>query len=840
MSALSKTRKQKPFEQSSAKAKTTNQQASSPQASQIETVLEDYRIACLSRHVSIVGRREVLNGRAKFGAFSAGKELPQIAAARAFQLGDWRSGYYRNHTFTFALNMATPRQIFAQLYAHTDISADPSTGGRSMLGHHGTRLLDDQGGWRTQTEMYNSSADISPTAGQMPRLVGLAYASRLYRELDELAEFTTFSRGGSEVAFGTIGNASCAEGMFWESLNAIGQLQAPAIVSIYDDDYGISVPNEIQFTKGDIGPLLKGFKTGAKDTQGFNIYTVRGWDYPALIDAYQNAANAARVDHIPAIIHVTELTQQQGHSTSGSHERYKPAERIQWEKAHDPIDKMRAWIKKEKIATGDQLDKIDQAAKAKVEAECELAWSLFTAPLQAETSTLCELLSQAATNSPAPAPLETYIQQIENAKAPKRSELMQIAHQVQLLLHQENNPHAQKLETWRSKQFTQTQPLYSTHIHSQSAHSSMNIAEIVPTYSEEPETVPGFEILQANFDTLFAADPRICAFGEDVGLLGDVNQGMAGLQEKYGDLRVSDTGIRETTIIGQAIGMALRGLRPIAEIQYLDYILYAMSTISDDLATTQWRTAGGQKAPVIVRTRGHRLEGVWHSGSPMAALIHLLRGMYLLVPRNMTQAAGFYNLLRQSDEPALVIERLNAYRLHEKMPSNLGQFTTPLGVPETLRNGGDVTVVTYGACCDIALAAAETLQELAIEIEIIDVQSLLPFDIHHAIAQSVKKSSRVVFLDEDMPGGAAAYMMQQVLEVQGAYWDLDAEPRTITAPPHRPAYGSDGDYFCKPNVEDVVEIIYDLMHESDPQRYPQIWSRPAGWTNKGASEWLLA
>lgn len=784
-------------------------------------ILQHYRLAVLSRHVSRLGQREVMSGRAKFGVWGAGKEVAQLALARVFRPGDFRVGYYRDQTLMFALGMTTPEAFFAQLYAHADVTAEPSSGGRSMVSHFATRLLGEEGQWQPQTDRYNSSADISCTAGQMPRLVGLAYASRLYRELEELHQFAEFSHNGDEIAFGTIGNASCAQGMFWEALNAIGVLRAPAVISIWDDEYGISVTNRHQVIGGDISALLTGFQRRPETERGFHLYRVRGWDYPALAETYEQAATHARRHHIPAIIHVVEMTQPQGHSTSGSHERYKSQERLAWEAAHDPIAKMREWILGEDIATAARLEQLEEDARQEAETARDRAWEAAVAPRQAEAHQLAALLTDVAGVSGKATELNELRQPLyDDTHPPLRKELLQTAHKALLLLHGEAEQVRKPLREWRETQLHANRTRYGAHLFSESAHSPLKVPPVAPRYGEAAREVRGFEVLQANFDTLLDREPRLCIFGEDVGQLGDVNQGVAGLQAKVGPLRVADTGIREVTMIGQAIGMALRGLRPIVEIQYIDYILYPLMTLADDLATLRWRTAGGQKAPVIVRTRGHRLEGIWHSGSPMGGLLHLLRGVHLLVPRNMTQAAGFYNTLLQGDDPALVVEVLNGYRLRERLPENLGDFTVPLGVPEILRPGADVTLVTYGACCRIALAAAEQLQELGIEVEVVDVQSLLPFDLNHRLVESLKKTSRIVVLDEDVPGGASAYMLQQVLEVQDGYHWLDSPPRTITAQPHRPAYGTDGDYFSKPNVEDVVTEIYDLMHESDPQQYP--------------------
>ncbi len=787
-----------------------------------EQIRADYRLAYLSRQVSIVGRREVLSGNAKFGIFGDGKELAQIALAKVFQPGDFRSGYYRDQTMLFALDMMTPAQLFSQLYADTDVAADPASAGRAMINHPATRLLDDAGRWRPQVDTPNTSADVSPTAGQMPRLVGLAYASRLYRELEELRQFTQFSRGGSEVAFGTIGNASCAEGLFWEAVNAIGVLGAPAVISIWDDDYGISVPNEYQLAKPDLSELLNGFRREPGGKRGFDLYKVRGWDYLELIAVYRQAAQNARERHIPSIVHVVEMTQPQGHSTSGSHERYKSRERLAWEAEHDPLMKMRDWMIEESIAAAADLEALEHSVRREVEAIRAQAWEHMLAPIRAEAQALADLLEQVAGSSAAAPLLRRQAADLRSAQRPLRKQSAQAAHAALAHTLGEETPARATLVAWQQDYLARGRVRYGSHRTSEPLQGQHAGSAPPPSYIDSSPQVPGFEILRANFDAWLANDPRVIIFGEDVGQLGDVNQGTAGLQAKYGELRVSDTGIREATIIGQAIGMAMRGLRPIAEIQYLDYIFYALTTLSDDLACLSWRTSGGQRAPVIVRTRGHRLEGVWHAGSPMGTLLHSLRGMHILVPRDMTRAAGFYTTLLQSNDPGLVVEPLNGYRLREPMPENLGEFAIPLGVPEVLLAGDDVTLVTYGACCRIALEAAEALQEVGVSVEVIDVQSLLPFDVHHRIVESLKKTSRIVFLDEDMPGGATAFMMQHVLETQGGYWHLNSQPRTVTAQPHRPAYGTDGDYYSKPNAEDVFTTVYELMHEACPAGYPAL------------------
>lgn len=788
-----------------------------------EEIIKDYRLAYQSRQASLIGRREVLSGKAKFGIFGDGKELANIAIARAFQKGDWRSGYYRDQTWMFMLGVMNIQEFFAQLYAHADVHHESNTAGRSMNAHFANRFLNPDGSWRNQTESYNSAADVSPTGTQMPRTVGLAYASVLYRNLESLRQFPQFSRDGNEIVFASIGNASTAEGLFWESINAIGVLQAPAVITVYDDGYGISVPNQFQMVKENIYSILQGFQRDPcleEDCErGYDLYQVRGWDYPALVETYASAAEIARQYHIPQLVHVIELTQPQGHSTSGSHERYKSPERLQWEREYDCLRKMREWIIEEHIATEAELVAMEKEDQATVEQVRKLAWEAYLSPILEERGQVMDMLDEIAGTSSHGSTLEQIKSRLAALPAPFRRDVHSAVHEALRVLRQEPNPVKQVLVDWKNKQDTINDERYGSHLY---AGKAQTIREIKPVYSSSSPTVMGFEIMNAAFDAILGRDPRVIAFGEDVGYLGDVNQGFKGMQEKYGALRVTDTGIREATILGQAIGMAMRGLRPICEIQYLDYLLYALQVIADDLANLHWRTAGGQAAPVIIRTRGHRLEGIWHAGSPMAGIINLVRGIHVLVPRDMTRAAGFYNTILKADEPAVIVEVLNGYRVKERLPDNIGEFTVPLGVPEVLREGSDVTVVTYGACCRIALDAAEKLNSVGISIEVIDVQSLLPFDLHGKIVESLKKTNRILFLDEDVPGGTTAYMMQEVIEKQGGYYHLDSPPRTLSGKPHRPAYGSDGDYWSKPNAETVFDAVYALMHEVDPQRYPPI------------------
>jgi 2-oxoisovalerate dehydrogenase E1 component len=791
-----------------------------------DEVIGDYRLAFRSRQASVLGRREVLTGKAKFGIFGDGKEVPQMAAAKVFRKGDMRAGYYRDQTFMFALGMSNIREFFAQLYAHTDVHADPSSAGRSMNGHFATRSLNDDGTWRDLTAQYNSTSDVSPTGSQMPRLVGMAMASTMYRENQELAalpESRLFTRDGSEIAFGMIGNASCAQGMFWEAVNAVGVLKAPMILSIWDDGYGISVSNELAVTKNDVGALLQGFQRAPGTRDGFDVFVVKGWDYPALVETYRKAEEITRKEHIPTIIHVNEITQPQGHSTSGSHERYKSRERLDWERAHDCIVKMRQWMIDEGLATAEELTAWEQEEIAHVQRCKEEAWEAYCAPIKKDIAEVCVLLDTLASLAHNGAAIAQIHQELAATRDPGLKDVRVAIHKA-LIASKDDSPSLRApLIAWRDAQAPVDYDRYDSHLYSETGHSALEVPEIPAVYSAASQSLQGFEILNHCFDAMLSRDPRVCAFGEDVGKLGDVNQAFMKLQAKYGPLRVFDTGIRETTIVGQAIGMALRGLRPIAEVQYLDYLLYALQIISDDLATLQYRTKGGQKAPVIVRTRGHRLEGIWHSGSPMGGIINMVRGVHVLVPRNMVQAAGFYNTVMRADDPAIVVEVLNGYRLKEQLPENIGEFTVPLGVPEVLRNGTDLTIVTYGACCRIALEAAETLAQVGIECEIIDVQSLLPFDRHAMIVGSIKRTGRVLFLDEDVPGGASAFMFQQVIEKQEAYRWLDTTPRTLTAKDHRPAYGSDGNYWSKPNAEDIFAAVYGMMNEGEPGRYPRFY-----------------
>lgn len=787
-----------------------------------EEILNDYRILCESRQASILGRKEVFAGKAKFGIFGTGKELAQIAMAKYFRFGDFRSGYYRDQTFMMAIDELSLEQYYAQLYAHTDIVADPASGGRLMIGHYATRSLDNNGHWNDLTKIKNSSPDISPTGAQMPRLVGLAYASKLYRLNPELKDIKGFSNNGNEVAFGTIGNAATAEGIFFEAINAAGVLQIPMVVSIWDDGYGISVPQEYQTTKVDISKMFEGFKRTDSE-RGIEIFKVKGWNYEELCRTYRDAAQLAREHHVPSLVHVEELAQPLGHSTSGSHERYKSKERLAWEEEFDCNKKFKEWILENSVATSQELKDIEDSAFEKVKRARQSAWNSFVDSMKGDLDEALALIYEASSQSTQKEALLSIKNSLEKTLNPIRSDAVKAVKKALKVLRFEEVPARTKLIAWVERTSEENFQRYSSHVFSHSDQAALKVKEIKPEYNEDSPFVDGREVLQANFEALLLKDPRIFAFGEDVGMIGDVNQGFAGLQEKFGTLRIMDTGIRETSIIGQGLGAAMRGLRPIAEIQYLDYLLFAIQTLSDDLATLHYRTVGGQKAPMIIRTRGHRLEGVWHSGSPISMILGSLRGVYLLVPRNMTQAAGFYNTMLKSDDPALIIETLNGYRLKERMPLNLAEYTVPLGVPEVLKEGSDVTIVTYGAMCRISLDAAAQLEEVGISAEVIDVQSLMPFDIHQIIAKSVKKTNRVVFTDEDVPGGGTAYMMKEVLETQKAYQWLDSAPRTLPAKEHRPAYSSDGDYFSKPNAEELVDLVYEMMNEADPTKYPSLY-----------------
>jgi len=788
----------------------------------VKEILSDYRLAVESREASLIGRKEVFMGKAKFGIFGDGKEVAQIAMAKIFRKGDFRSGYYRDQTFMFAIGELTVQQYFAQLYAHTSLEADPASAGRLMNGHYATRFLDNDGKFINLTEAKNSSADISPTAGQMPRLLGLAYASKLFRQNPVLKEFSSLSNNGNEIAFGTIGNASTSEGMFFEAVNAAGVLQVPMLISIWDDDYGISVPQEYHTTKLSISKALAGLQR-TESEKGFEIITVKGWDYIGLIEAYQRAETICREEHVPVLFHVQEMTQPQGHSTSGSHERYKSKERLGWETEHDCIRRMREWIISEVMILGDEVDAIEREAKASARQAKERAWKAFNGDVRRDQTKVTEILDKAIQQSERGAEILDIKNDLVKAINPTRLETMRAAKKAIRYLVNNNVEARDELVEWLRNAEVDNFDRYSSHLHSISEESALKVERTDAVYSDTSPLVDGREVLQACFDAALARDPRVLAFGEDVGKIGDVNQGFAGLQTKYGELRVTDTGIRECTIVGQGIGVALRGLKPIAEIQYLDYFIYALPTMSDDLACLYYRTKGGQKAPLIVRTRGHRLEGVWHAGSQVGMLLSSLRGVYIISPRNMTQAAGFYNTMLRSDDPAVIIECLNGYRLKEKLPDNIGEFTVPLGVPEILRQGTDVTIVTYGSMCRIVMDAADDLQRFGISAEVIDAQTLLPFDIHHTILESVKKTNRIVFADEDVPGGATSFMMQKVLEEQGAYNFVDSGPVTVSAKEHRPAYASDGDYFSKPNAEDVFEKVYAVMAEVDPAKFPTLY-----------------
>ena len=782
-------------------------------------VLNDYKIAITSRECSLLGRREVLTGKAKFGIFGDGKEVPQLAMAKSFRNGDFRSGYYRDQTFMMAIGEMTIEQFFAGLYGHTDINFDPMSAGRQMGGHFSTHSLNEDGSWKDLTKQKNSSADISPTAGQMPRLLGLAQASKIYRNVSGI-DTTNFSDNGNEIAWGTIGNASTSEGLFFETINAAGVLQVPMVLSVWDDEYGISVHAKHQTTKENISEILSGFQRD-HEHKGFEILRVKGWDYADLIATYEKAAEIARIEHVPVLIHVNELTQPQGHSTSGSHERYKNAERLEWEGDFDCVKQMKSWMITYNISTEEELDAIDANAKKKVFEGKKAAWEAFINPAKIEQNELVGLLENIANTSDNKVFIQKYAADLSAVKEPIRKEILSTARKVLRMIVKENGK--SELSKWIADYTAKIQPNFSSHLFSQSDRNVFSVKEVLPTYDDHAEDADARVVLRDNFDAILTKYPEVLIFGEDAGNIGDVNQGLEAMQEKYGDTRVADMGIREATILGQGIGMAMRGLRPIAEIQYLDYLLYAIQIMSDDLATLQYRTRGKQKAPLIIRTRGHRLEGIWHSGSPMGMIINAIRGIHVLVPRNMTKAAGFYNTLLETDEPALVIECLNGYRLKEKMPTNLGEFKTPIGVVETIKKGTDITLVSYGSTLRLVEQAAKELLETGIDCEIIDIQSLLPFDIKHDIVKSIVNTNRLLIIDEDVPGGASAFILQQILDEQNAYDFLDSKPQTLTAKAHRPAYGTDGDYFSKPSAEDIFEKVYAMMNEASPHKYPSLY-----------------
>lgn len=790
-----------------------------------EEVLKDYKIINESRQASLLARKEVLTGKAKFGLFGDGKELAQVALAKQFKDGDWRSGYYRDQTFMMAIGELSLLEYFNQLYGNTEPGACPSTGGRMMNNHFATISLDKNGEWKDLTKQKNSSADISPTAGQMPRLLGLAYASKLFKNIKELAPYKKFSNNGNEVAFGTIGDASTSEGHFFETINAAGVLQVPMAISVWDDGYGISVPKKYQTTKSDISALMKGFEEDDQH-KGYALYKAKAWDYPQLVETYEKAIPYCRKNHIPVFIHVDEVTQPLGHSTSGSHERYKDEKRMQFEKDFDCNLKMRDWIIKEKIATLKELEEIENQAIEAVKEARDEAWKSYIVPIENLREEMIALTNSASCNCAKTGRIVTETDALRRIAQPTRKDIISTAAHILRHMCQSCNPNKplkDALRTWIAEQMEDGHQRYSSHLYSESDNSPLKVKPIAATYSDKSVIVPGREILNKNFDVIFERNPLVVAFGEDVGGIGGVNQTFEGLQQKYGELRVSDTGIRENTILGQGIGLALRGFRPIVEIQYFDYLLYALQTMSDDLATTRYRTIGGQKAPVIITTRGHRLEGIWHSGSPLSMVINSIKGVHVLTPRNMTQAAGFYNTAMEGDDPVLIIEPLNGYRLREKMPDNIGDFRIPFGQPELIKVGTDITIVTYGACVRIAEDAVKQLKEFNVSAELIDVQSLIPFDIDNTIVESLKKTNKILFFDEDVPGGATSYMMQKVLEDQRGFYYLDSEPKTLTGKDHRPAYTTDGDYFSNPNAEDVFDAVYDIMHEYNPNKYPQIF-----------------
>lgn len=796
-------------------------------------VLNDYKIARISRECSLLGRREVLTGKAKFGIFGDGKEVPQLAMAKAFKNGDFRSGYYRDQTFMMAIGELTAQQFFAGLYAHADINQDPMSAGRQMGGHFATHSLNENGDWKNLTAQKNSSSDISPTAGQMPRLLGLAQASKIYRNVKGLENHTSFSNKGNEVAWGTIGNASTSEGLFFETINAAGVLQVPMVMNVWDDEYGISVHAKHQTTKESISEILKGFQRDNKN-KGYEIFVVNGWDYVQLIDIYNKASKIAREEHVPVLIHVKELTQPQGHSTSGSHERYKSKERLQWEQDFDCLTQMRKWILEFElqdeegkvlkfVESEEELINIEKESKKSVSKAKRDAWAAFTGEIKAESKTAVSLLTKIAKKSSNGTFISKLKNDLETINEPIRKDILIATRKTLRYLKDENFSEKIELQNFIKKYLKEAYSKYSSHLISETEAAPSNIFEVAPEYTSEEKLVDARVIMRDNFDAILTKHPEALIFGEDAGYIGDVNQGLEGLQEKFGEFRVSDTGIREATILGQGIGMAMRGLRPIAEIQYLDYLLYALQIMSDDLATLRYRTFGKQKAPLIIRTRGHRLEGIWHAGSPMGGIINNVRGIHVLVPRNMTKAAGFYNTLLEGDDPALVIECLNGYRLKEELPTNLGDFKTPIGIVETIKQGTDITIISYGSTIRIVQEAVKDLAHVGISVEIIDAQSLLPFDLNHDTVKSIAKTNRLLVVDEDVPGGASAYLLQEIVETQNGYRHLDSKPATLTSKAHRPAYGTDGDYFSKPSAEDVFEKVYEIMHESNPEKYKSLY-----------------
>eukprot|EP01037_Dinobryon_pediforme_P007466 gene7466-7530_t len=785
-------------------------------------VINDYRVGFESRQASLIGRREVLTGKAKFGIFGDGKEVAQLAMAKAFKKGDWRAGYYRDQTFMFATGMSNLFEFFAQLYAYPDIEKDPASAGRQMNCHYATRFINADGSWVNQAETMNCASDISTTGGHMPRLLGLAYASKLYRQNKELEYLDKFSVTGNEVAFGTIGNGSTSEGLFFEAFNAAGVLQVPMAISVWDDAYAISVPAKLQTTKEDISEILKGFQRET-DTNGYEIFKVRGWDYPALCETYERAIKVCREEHVPVLIHVVEMTQPQGHSTSGSHERYKSKERLSWEEEHDCLLQMRKWMITSAISTEAEIDELEATAKKYVRDCQRQVWNQLSDEIRNELNEASRLIEKLAQVVPAQEELLAIAANLRDCVDPGRKDVVGAIRKTLRLTINDDAYQKEALIAWLAEENEKNKERYNSKLFSGNEHSPLNMEMVAARYYEDSKYIDGREVLNACFDANFARDKSIVAFGEDVGAIGDVNQGFAGLQAKYGDLRITDTGIREATIIGQGMGLAMRGLKPIAEIQYLDYLLYSINVISDDLATLSYRTRGGQKAPLIIRTRGHRLEGIWHSGSPLGLILNSMRGLHICVPRDMTQAAGMYNVLLRGDEPALVIECLNGYRLKERLPANVGEFTVPLGKAEILKQGTDLTVISYGSTLRIVMEAAKELESMGINIEVIDPQTLYPFDLDNTCGQSLKKTSKLLIVDEDLPGAASAYILQKVLELQKGYFSLDAQPRTLTAKEHRPPYGSDGDYFTKPSADDVIEAVYGMMNETYPTKFPSIF-----------------